>query len=155
MKYYFKFDKNGYYTEPIIADYNEENPMPDDVTDIPLPQPNFKPKFDKKKNIWVETGSPPQPSIEVLQNQLKSAENEYFDKYIKPDLIYESFGFGFGDEQMQMDLYDVNIKNKISKLNLSLDDESFANEKEELKQKMIALRERLFDLILKKSLNKQ
>ena len=53
MTQYFKFDSNGYYISPIFADYNNDNPKPDDVTDIQPGNGLYKAKFDGVK--WIET----------------------------------------------------------------------------------------------------
>lgn len=51
MKQVYKYDDNGFYIEPILIGKNEE--LPPNCTDLELPQPNWKPKFDGVK--WIET----------------------------------------------------------------------------------------------------
>ena len=53
MKQYFKFDSNGYYVCPVMADYNTKNPKPNDVTDVQPGNGLYKAKFDGIK--WIET----------------------------------------------------------------------------------------------------
>jgi hypothetical protein len=57
MKQVYKYDNNGEFLEPVIIfpDDNDEYIVPEDCTEKPLPQPNYKPKFDKQLNDWVET----------------------------------------------------------------------------------------------------
>lgn len=59
MSIYYKYDENGNFIEPV----KERGP---NCTDIPLPEPNWKPVFDKTQNKWVETApEEPQPPIET------------------------------------------------------------------------------------------
>jgi hypothetical protein len=51
MKQVYKYDVNGTYLEPVMIEDNE--PVPSYCTDIPLPQPNWKPVF--QNGTWVET----------------------------------------------------------------------------------------------------
>lgn len=68
MKQVYRYDKDGRYLEPILLE--SEEPTPNNCTDIPIPQPNWKPVFDGVK--WVETATDeeknppviPQPSVE-------------------------------------------------------------------------------------------
>jgi hypothetical protein len=65
MKQYFKFDADGIYVEPVITSeiFNEENPMPDNWTDIPPIKEDgsgyFLAKINEDKTGWYETGEPP------------------------------------------------------------------------------------------------
>ena len=59
MKQYYKFDENGYYLEPVIAVYSDEDPMPDDVTDIRPPDGLYHGRFDKTAQAWVEDAPKP------------------------------------------------------------------------------------------------
>ena len=56
---YYKYDNDGYYLEPVIADSDEDNLMPDDVTNVPPPQPMYKAQYDGEK--WIETKPRPTP----------------------------------------------------------------------------------------------
>ena len=95
MKQLYRFDEHGYYIEPVIIEPDElgEYHIPEDCTDIELPQPNYKPKFNKDKLAWDETVSdeelddilnPPVQKTEIdilkekneeLENTLKELEN--------------------------------------------------------------------------------
>lgn len=96
---YYKYDENGYYVDSIRADgFFKQVPrieivtekdadgneisverevfdlvpyMPDGITDIRPQQPMFTPVFDRDKQIWLETGSPPQPDVEALRTAKK------------------------------------------------------------------------------------
>jgi hypothetical protein len=71
---YYEYDPNtGEFIGDVIADYSEENPMPDNVTDKP---PLFPTMYDVRfiDNTWVETGSAPEPDIEQVR-AAKLAEN--------------------------------------------------------------------------------
>ena len=52
----YKFDEEGYYIEPIIADFIGEE-TPENVTDVAPPQPNYRPRFDGEK--WIEDAPKP------------------------------------------------------------------------------------------------
>ena len=65
MKQHFLLDEEGFYVRPIHANYNEENPMPDNVTDVFPPQPCWRPKWDREKKEWVETAPPPKFNAET------------------------------------------------------------------------------------------
>jgi len=67
---YYKFDSDGYYLEPVIAEYNEGNPQPDDVTDMPLPQPCFRPRWNG--TTWVEEA--PKPEISDDESAIWDSE---------------------------------------------------------------------------------
>ncbi|MGM9988887.1 MAG: hypothetical protein ACI35O_16900 [Bacillaceae bacterium] len=55
----YRFNEEGYYIEPVIIDMdkNGEYIIPEDCTEIELPQPNYKPKFNKDRLVWEETVS--------------------------------------------------------------------------------------------------
>lgn len=53
MKQVYRFDDAGQYLEPVLI--GENDPLPADCTEKPLPQPNWKPIFNKTKKAWVET----------------------------------------------------------------------------------------------------
>ena len=57
MNQYYKFDAEGYYLEPVIADYNEENPMPKDITDVRPPDGLYRGRFVNGK--WIEAAPAP------------------------------------------------------------------------------------------------
>ena len=57
MKEVYKYDSVGNYVEPVRIE--DGTPIPQNCTDKPLPQPNWKPVF--KNGVWVETGSAPPP----------------------------------------------------------------------------------------------
>ena len=59
MQQYYKFDNEGHYIEPVIAEYGDDNHMPDNVTDVPPPQPMYLARFDGE--AWVETKPKPEP----------------------------------------------------------------------------------------------
>ena len=52
-KLYHRFAEDGSYVEDIIVEAWED--VPADCTEIHLPVPNYKPKFDKEQNEWIET----------------------------------------------------------------------------------------------------
>lgn len=56
MKQVYKYDENGLFLEPIVIYPNESGlyVIPNDCTDKELPQPNWKPVFDKIKKVWVD-----------------------------------------------------------------------------------------------------
>jgi hypothetical protein len=53
MKQVYKFDDNGWYIEPVII--KDGDALPANCADKALPQPNWKPRFDKSQNVWIET----------------------------------------------------------------------------------------------------
>lgn len=54
MKIAYKHDSDGYYLEPIeIYPIDDEYSLPPNATFVPLPQPNWKPKFNGEE--WIET----------------------------------------------------------------------------------------------------
>lgn len=59
MKQVFKFDKDGVFLEPVILepDADGKYSMPENVTMEDLPQPNWRPKFDKATGKWKETAT--------------------------------------------------------------------------------------------------
>jgi len=68
MNQYYRFDKDGYFVEDVIADYGAE--LPEDITDVRPPQPMYKVKWNGKK--WKETGG---PDIEMLRVSKKAEIN--------------------------------------------------------------------------------
>ena len=50
MKQVYKYDNNGKYIEPVLL--NDNDPIPKNCTEKPLPQPNWKPVF--QNGDWVE-----------------------------------------------------------------------------------------------------
>ena len=60
MQQYYRFDKDGYYLEPVIDYYDEDNPMPEDITDIRPPDGLYRGQFTGTE--WVETA--PTPDVE-------------------------------------------------------------------------------------------
>ena len=69
MKQVFRFDDKGYYVEPVILEFPDENgnfEIPSDCTEVELPQPNWKPKWTGEG--WEETITPDElESIEAEQ----------------------------------------------------------------------------------------
>jgi hypothetical protein len=53
MKQAYKYDAEGKYIEPVMLE--EDESLPANCTDIPLPQPNWKPVFINGK--WMETAT--------------------------------------------------------------------------------------------------
>lgn len=51
------WDQDFSYKEDVEIFPNEvgEFEIPENCTDVPLPQPNWKPIFDTEKNKWIET----------------------------------------------------------------------------------------------------
>jgi hypothetical protein len=79
----YRFDKDGFYIEPVTL--KEDQEIPANCTDIPLPTVNYKPKF--KDAVWVETLS--DEEIEVLKNTpLPLSPIEELKKQ-QADLIFE------------------------------------------------------------------
>ncbi|MED4206600.1 hypothetical protein [Neobacillus mesonae] len=81
MRQVFRFDKDGYFVEPVII--MEGETIPFDCTEKDLPQPCWKPKFDGVR--WIEMATeeekkppaPPKSEIDILreQNALLKAQN--------------------------------------------------------------------------------
>ncbi|MED4933982.1 hypothetical protein [Heyndrickxia coagulans] len=89
-KQVYRFDKDGYFREPVIIapDADGKYTIPDDCTDVELPQPCFEPRFNREKGAWEDitreewlAKQPPQPrqkteteilteKIEVMQKAL-------------------------------------------------------------------------------------
>ncbi len=67
MKQVYKYNDQGKFVEPVIIIPNGdgEYELPDNCTDVPLPQPNWKPVFDTVKKEWIETIT--QEELEELQ----------------------------------------------------------------------------------------
>ncbi|KYG33884.1 hypothetical protein [Alkalihalobacillus trypoxylicola] len=56
LKTGLRFNSKGEIIEQILIDESDlDRPLPPNVTLVPLPEPNWKPIFDKDKNEWVET----------------------------------------------------------------------------------------------------
>ena len=81
QKQYYRYDKDGYFIEPVIADYDAENQRPEDVTDVPLPQPCYMPRFDGKK--WIEEA--PRPDVEDGEVATWGGEAKEWRVESKPD----------------------------------------------------------------------
>jgi hypothetical protein len=80
---YYKFDKNGYYIEPVIADYgNVTNPMPDDVTEVRPPDGLYRAKWTGTE--WVETSPMPEHDPETEQ-AVWDSENKTWSIIPKPE----------------------------------------------------------------------
>ncbi|MCL2096940.1 MAG: hypothetical protein FWH10_08565 [Oscillospiraceae bacterium] len=64
MREYYRFDEDGYYIEPVITEgyFDSEGTeyTPEDLTEVRPPDGLYRGKFDKNKQEWVETGSPPE-----------------------------------------------------------------------------------------------
>jgi hypothetical protein len=82
----YKYDSEGMYVEPILIETNDDDTyeLPKNCTDKELPQPNYKPIFDKELNKWVETIT--QDELDVLkgntldnlkQNKLSELNSSY------------------------------------------------------------------------------
>ncbi|CAM4013162.1 hypothetical protein [Mesobacillus zeae] len=72
ITYQFYDEKGNWLPGEEITLENDEQPESGYFTDKPLPQPCWKPIFDKVKNDWVETATeeeknPPQPVPEPSQ----------------------------------------------------------------------------------------
>lgn len=63
----YKYDSNGNYIEPVSIDVDENGKyvLPENCTDLPLPQPNWKPLF--QNGNWVETIT--QDELDILTGQ--------------------------------------------------------------------------------------
>lgn len=64
MKQVYKYDDSGEFIEPVFI--GDDELFPANCTEKPLPQPNWKPVFDKVKKIWVETIT--QAELDELKN---------------------------------------------------------------------------------------
>ena len=56
MKQVFRFNNEGYYIEPVVLEFPDSEgnyKIPDDCTEVELPQPNWKPKWTGE--VWEET----------------------------------------------------------------------------------------------------
>jgi len=60
MQQYYRLDVDGYYIEPVIAEYSADDPMPDDITDIRPPDGLYRGRFDRASKIWVEDAPKPE-----------------------------------------------------------------------------------------------
>ncbi|MCL2636976.1 MAG: hypothetical protein FWD48_01265 [Oscillospiraceae bacterium] len=69
MEQYYKYDKNNnnLYIEPVIDDYNKDNPMPDDVTDVRPDDGLYEARYIVEERRWIETGAPPEVVFEPLE----------------------------------------------------------------------------------------
>ena len=84
MKQLYRFDENGNYIEPVIIEPDNlgEYHIPEDCTDIELPQPNYRPKFNKDKLVWEETVSEEEleeilnPPIQKTEIDILKEKNE-------------------------------------------------------------------------------
>lgn len=67
MKLLHKYDENGLYIEDVMVDMDDMGryDVPDRCTEVPPPQPSWKPVFDSEKNEWIETIT--QEELEELQ----------------------------------------------------------------------------------------
>jgi len=76
QRQYFRFDKDGYLTEPVIASevWDDDNPIPDDLTDVRPPDGLWRARF--VEGAWVEAGEPPKPCGEVLAVQMRARRDE-------------------------------------------------------------------------------
>ncbi|WP_066232599.1 hypothetical protein [Heyndrickxia sporothermodurans] len=86
----YRFNDSGKFVEPVELLPDEEGnfDIPEDCTEKELPQPNWKPLFDKEKNEWVETITPeeleeltkpptiPLSDTEILGQQMTERESE-------------------------------------------------------------------------------
>lgn len=119
----YKYDENGTYIEPIILEPNEEDEyvLPENCTDKPLPQPNWKPIFDKVKNEWVEAIN--QTELVTMYSPAKIQElNQQCEETIlgrfSVDLPFGTYEFS-NDEQAQsrfngtISLFLANLKTEI------------------------------------------
>ena len=68
----YRFDSNGYYVEPVVL--NDGDPIPEDCTDIPLPQPNWKPKFVNGE--WIETATEEEMNPPILEPEPSALEKQ-------------------------------------------------------------------------------
>lgn len=83
MKQVFRFNKYGFFVEPILIDDGEEIPV--DCTEVPLPQPSWKPRWNGKE--WEETITQeeldkmykPQPPLPSTKERLEALENAMID----------------------------------------------------------------------------
>lgn len=78
----YKYDENGRYVEPVLIEVNEDGTyeLPENCTDVELPQPNYNPVFFEEMNKWVEMTTDREfvarfsPSkIQELNNQCEEA----------------------------------------------------------------------------------
>jgi hypothetical protein len=69
VKQVYRFNEKGEYIEPVLIfpDKDGNYNIPEDCTDKPLPQPNWRPIFDKEKGEWIETIT--QEELEQLQSR--------------------------------------------------------------------------------------
>ena len=59
MNQYYEYDlTTKEYIGPVVAEYDEEKPMPDGVTDVPPPQPMYLARFEE--GTWRETAPKPE-----------------------------------------------------------------------------------------------
>ncbi|MFB7302630.1 hypothetical protein [Heyndrickxia sporothermodurans] len=86
----YRFNESGKFLEPVelLPDGEGNYNIPEDCTEKELPQPNWKPIFDKGKNEWVETITPeeleeltkpptiPLSDTEILGQQMTERELE-------------------------------------------------------------------------------
>lgn len=90
MKQVYRFGNQGTFIEPVIIRDGEAIPV--DCTDKELPQPNWKPVFDKVKKIWVETITEtekqqltnveqPKTEVEILREETAQLNLAIIDLY--------------------------------------------------------------------------
>jgi len=81
---YWMFDENGYYISPVKAHYDDENPMPDNVTDVEPPS-YWRAQWTGSE--WIETGGPPEPGEETLAAEVRAKRNALLDETDKTQLL--------------------------------------------------------------------
>jgi len=57
VKLLHRYDENGLYIEDVMVEMDSMGryDVPDRCTEVPPPQPNWKPVFDRETGKWVET----------------------------------------------------------------------------------------------------
>jgi len=83
---YFEYDEGHYLSGIVHADYNDDNPMPGNVTAVRPPNDIYRPKFDKTTQTWVETKPRPTEGYDPATEypEWDSAANEWAIKPIPP-----------------------------------------------------------------------
>lgn len=83
----YRINEKGEPIEPveIFPDENGNIRIPKDCVDVPLPQPNWKPIFNRQLNVWIETATdeekgaitpiPVKSETQLLQERVKATED--------------------------------------------------------------------------------
>jgi len=99
---YYRFDKDGYYIEPVAVEYFDESneTIPDDITNIRPADGLYRAKWTGSE--WIETGEPQENEVE---NENEVGQNLSLDEKV---------------EQLEIlvaDLYSKSVQNGIISLN--------------------------------------